>query len=121
MKIARTNREGAAILEVSGRVVRENQGTLREEIVNVVAGGWRSVALNLAGVDYMDSAGLGCIVSAQKLVQEKGGGCFAVFGASPNVEKTWKLIRLDLVVPIFPDEKGVLEWMAAQGGENPEP
>ncbi|MBN1443674.1 MAG: STAS domain-containing protein [Planctomycetes bacterium] len=121
MKIARTDREGVAILELSGRVVRENQGTLREEIERAVAAGWQSVALNLGGVDYVDSAGLGCIVSAQKLVQEKGGGSFAVFGASPNIEKTWKLIRLDLVVPILADEKAALDWISAQGGEEPGP
>jgi hypothetical protein len=39
---------------------------------------------------------------------ESGVVPFTVFNASPNIAKMWKLIRLDLVIPICAEEKEAL-------------
>jgi hypothetical protein len=59
----------------------------------------------------MDSAGLGCCSLIHKLLTEQAAGAIAVFGASPNLEKTWSLIRLDLVIPLFANEAEALNWL----------
>jgi hypothetical protein len=46
-----------------------------------------------------------------KLVREQDSGAIAVFGASANLETTWNLIRLDLVIPLFPDEERAIAWL----------
>ena len=108
-----TRSVGFAIVRVEGKVIRENQGDLRERLEGLLAQGTKGVALDLEKVDYMDSAGLGCCASVQKLIRDKAGGSLVVFGASSNIEKMWKLIRLDLVIPLFAAEKEALGWLAS--------
>ena len=70
------------------------------------------IALNLEAVEYMDSAGLGCCAAVKKLMSNNGGGAKAVFGASQNIKKMWGLIRLDLVIPTFPDAEAALAYLS---------
>lgn len=108
-------REGAIIVRVAGKIIRENQAELRGRLESLIAGGARGVALDLVGVTYMDSAGLGCCASVSKKMRESSGKNatpLAVFNASPNIAKMWKLIRLDLVIPICADEKEALRRIA---------
>jgi anti-anti-sigma factor len=104
-------REELAVVRIEGSVIRENQPQLRAELEQLVAEGASNIAIDLAKVDYMDSAGLGCCSSISKLLREKASGSMAVFGASANMEKTWTLIRLDLVIPIFSDEREATIWL----------
>jgi anti-sigma B factor antagonist len=101
MEITVQHKEPYSIVRVKGRVVRETQVELRKKLEEVVSDGVRGVALDFDGVDYIDSAGLGCCASVKKLMTDKGCGGLVMFGGSPNIEKMWKLIRLDLVIPIF--------------------
>jgi anti-sigma B factor antagonist len=101
MQIAVDENEHHAIVRVTGRVVRENQVELRKKLEEAIANGARGIALDFAGVEYLDSAGLGCCASVHKLMQDKGCGSMVMFGPLPNIEKMWKLIRLDLVIPCF--------------------
>jgi anti-anti-sigma factor len=108
MEITVTEREGYAIVRVTGRMVRENQIELRKKLEEVITNGIKGIALDFSGVDYLDSAGLGCCASVQKLMRDKKSGILVMFGASPNIEKMWKLIRLDLVIPFFKMEEEAL-------------
>lgn len=105
MEIAVRQRDAFTIVAVEGKLVRENQGELRAKLEELVDKGAKGIALDFAGVNYLDSAGLGCCASVQKLMQDRGSGALVMFGAPSNVEKTWRLIRLDLVIPVFPTEK----------------
>ena len=101
-----------AVVRVEGKVIRENQAKLRAELETLVLNGTPSLALDLEHVQYMDSSGLGCFSSIERLLQARGAGRIAVFGAPPNVEKTWRMIRLDMVIPLFANEGEALAWLA---------
>jgi anti-anti-sigma factor len=107
-------KDGFGVVSVKGRIIRENQGSLRKALEDLAAQGIKGVALDFASVDYMDSAGLGCCASAQKLLHDKGGAALAVFGASQNVQRMWRLIRLDLVIPVLKDETEALSWLSSR-------
>ena len=111
MNIEVEERDDVVVVKPVGRVVRENQTELRAELERLVRGGALKIALNLEMVDYMDSAGLGCCSFISKLLGEQASGAVAVFGASRNLEKTWTLIRLDLVIPLFANEAESLAWL----------
>jgi len=105
--------EAFAIVELTGRIVRENQMELRSTLEEVIAGGGKGIALDFRKVEYLDSSGMGCCVSVLKRMHEEKRGILVVFGASPNIEKIWRLIRLDLVIPLFPDEASALARLRA--------
>ena len=107
-------RDGTAVVRISGKIIRENQAELRSQLEELIAGGAQGIAIDLEGVSYMDSAGLGCCASLSKKMRESRGDAeqgvvpLTVFNASPNIAKMWKLIRLDLVIPICAEENEAL-------------
>jgi len=63
-----------SIVEVTGRVtLGEATGKLRETVRELINKGRKYIILNLAGVEYMDSAGLGELVGAYTTVTNNGG------------------------------------------------
>lgn len=62
------------ILDVSGRItLGEGTVTLREALQKLVDAGERKFVMNLEDVDYIDSAGLGELVTAFTVVRAHGG------------------------------------------------
>ena len=55
--------------------------------------------LDLSGVDFVDSIGLGVIVSALKRVRGRGGD-LVVAGAVPRVRSLFELTRLDEIIEL---------------------
>jgi stage II sporulation protein AA (anti-sigma F factor antagonist) len=114
MKLTVERRGDLIVVCPEGQIVRENQGQLRAPLEEALADGVTRIAIDLKGVDYMDSAGLGCCSALQKRLEQHPAGRMAVFGASLEVQKTWQLIRLDLVIPLFPDEAGAVAWVCGR-------
>ena len=114
MNIAIDQRDHLAVVRVEGKIIRENQGELRAKLEELLSVGVKNIAMDLEKVDYMDSAALGCCACVQKLMRERGLGFLVVFGASPSIQKMWKLIRLDLAVPMFATEQDALEGFAEE-------
>ena len=100
-----------ATVRIIGSIVRDNQIQLRKELERLVSDGVTQLAIDLGRVDYIDSAGLGCCAFVQKLISRHEAGSMAVFAPVKNVEKTWNLIRLDLLIPVFPDEEQAIRWL----------
>ncbi|QBF33773.1 STAS domain-containing protein [Thalassococcus sp. S3] len=57
------------------------------------------VILDLSGVDFIDSSGLGAIVAAMKQLGE--GRKMDLAGLTPTVEKVFRLTRMDTVFRLF--------------------
>lgn len=95
---------GFAIVSVKGKLVREDQGDLRQILDGLITQGTRGIALDFGAVTYIDSAGMGCCAGVKKLMRDKKCGCLVVFGASPVIAKMWKLIRLDMEIPLCATE-----------------
>ena len=65
---------GVTILDLSGKITLGEGGvTLREEVRKLLAEGKKKIVLNLAEVNYIDSSGLGELVSAYTAVKNAGG------------------------------------------------
>lgn len=67
MALKMTNRvvNGVAVIELEGRIVLGEESTaLRETVKGLLAGGQKSIVLNMSNVTYIDSAGLGALVAA---------------------------------------------------------
>ena len=63
-----------AIIDIGGRIsLNDGLGVMREAIKTAVNAGHKNILLNMAGVDYIDSAGLGEMASAYITVANMGG------------------------------------------------
>ena len=62
------------VLDLKGRVtLGESDQLLKDKVNSLVNQGYKRIVLNLAGVPYIDSAGLGEIVGSYTTVSRQGG------------------------------------------------
>lgn len=74
MTIEQRTAGAVTILDLNGKLVLgEGTGLLKDKVQSLVFQGNKQVLLNLAGVSYMDSAGLGELVATQSNVTRQGG------------------------------------------------
>ena len=66
--------EGVSVLDISGKIVLgEGDIQIKDRIKDLLADGQRSILLNLGDVSYIDSAGLGALISGYTTVKREGG------------------------------------------------
>lgn len=70
----------------------------KDRVRNLVAHSGSSVVLDLTPVDFMDSSGLGAIIAIYKSLPT--GRRLELVGLSPNVERVFRLTRMDTVLSI---------------------
>jgi len=65
---------GVSVLDLSGKIVLgEGDGQIRDRIKDLLADGQRKILLNLGEVNYIDSAGLGALISSYTTTKRQGG------------------------------------------------
>ena len=79
---------------------------LKTELSQQVAAGHWYIAVDLGGVDFIDSSGLGALATVRK--QLGGSGALALYGIQPTVKSMFKLTRMDKVFAIFDNEEDAL-------------
>ncbi|MDA2913588.1 STAS domain-containing protein [Acidobacteriia bacterium AH_259_A11_L15] len=79
----------------------------RDQVEEVIGGGTKNLAFNLAGVPDMDSSGIGILVRAFSTLKQAGGKC-KLFGAPKRVLQTLKMVRLDTVLDLVENEEAAL-------------
>ncbi|MHB8653035.1 MAG: bifunctional UDP-N-acetylglucosamine diphosphorylase/glucosamine-1-phosphate N-acetyltransferase GlmU [Terriglobia bacterium] len=98
-----------AVLDVTGRVTMgEPSKELGNRIREAVEAGHKGVLVNLAGVTYVDSSGIGELVSAFSKLR-KAGGQLILTGVSKELSYLFHVANLDRVLEIVPDEAAALE------------
>lgn len=66
--------DDVVVLDISGRItLGDGTVTLRDALQKLLNAGERKVVMNLEDVDYIDSAGLGELVTAFTVVRAQGG------------------------------------------------
>ena len=73
----------------------------RVKINNLIDGGQKNFIFNFNDCTFIDSTGLGALVAIYKKCAENGG-CMKLKSLKPEVEKLFKLTRLDKVFEICP-------------------
>jgi len=105
LDIQQREREGIVILDLKGRlVVGEPIASLRERIRELCEAGHNNVILNLQGVDYIDSTGLGGLVISYTTLK-KAGGALKIFNLTRRNIELLVLTKLSTVFEVFTDEQ----------------
>lgn len=102
MNIQLSTQPNVAIIEVAGRIDSNNANQFGDALNGVIAQNHNQLVLDLAGVDYMSSAGLREIVAAAKKLQGKGE--LRLAQPSDRVREVLEMTGLDSVFQIFPSQ-----------------
>lgn len=66
-------REGVAVVALGGEVDVYTSPRVKQEIVNLLNGGTPKMVVDLSGVEYLDSTGLGVLIGGLKRARERDG------------------------------------------------
>jgi len=75
----------------------------RDQVDRLLEGGALNLAVNLSGVTFLDSSGIGSVARCHKIIKGRNGRLH-FFGAPKMVRQTLKMVSLDKVMSIFEDE-----------------
>lgn len=75
----------------------------KEKMTEFVKRGNEFIVLDLSEVEFIDSSGLGAIISSMKMLDKKGD--FVICGMRETVLSLFQLTRMDRLFKIFPGEK----------------
>ncbi len=102
MNITTSIREdGVAVLAADGRINLVTAPELRREVQRVVEEGHARVALDLSAVEFIDSSGLGALVSGLKTARTAGGD-LRLAAATDQVTSVLRLTNLDRILRVYP-------------------
>jgi anti-sigma B factor antagonist len=99
------------ILDLSGRITM-GEGTLvlRNQIQKLLGSGEQKFLLNLADVDYIDSSGLGELVTSFTTVRNQGG-LLKLLNLTRRVHDLLQITKLLTVFEVFNSEAEALKTM----------
>src|SRR5690348_1396966 len=93
--------DGAAVITISGRLILGGETEKLEAAVDkLVAENHKTIVLDLATLDYVDSAGVGMLVASLTAVK-KAGGTLKVAGANPRIRRILSMTGVDSMMSLY--------------------
>ena len=108
MKLSINHVDDICYFTLVGDIDSLSAGLIKEKIQSQVEAHCYKLIIDLTQVKFMDSAGLGVLVSGLK-VCNKNGGDLVLVGLSENVRELFRITRLDTVFKLFPDRQSATE------------
>lgn len=90
-------KDSYAEVKADGRLNMVSAPKLREFVNAVVAGGSNRIVVNLENTAFMDSSGLGALISCLKAARQSGGD-LRIASAQPQVKMVLQLTSMDKVL-----------------------
>lgn len=104
MKASVRQVEGVIVVDLSGRIkLGEGSTTLRETVKDLMSKGHKKILLNLGDISYIDSSGIGELVSAFTSVRNQGGE-LKLLHLTKKVHDLLQITKLYTVFDIKDDE-----------------
>ena len=108
MKFTSREVDGITILDLSGKIVLgEGSVTIRDAVRDVLAKGSNKILLNLADINYIDSSGIGELVSALTAVKNAGGS-LKLLQLTKKVKDLLQITKLYTVFDVKDDEASAI-------------
>ncbi len=99
---------GVAVIELAGDVTAASEAQLMDAYRQAGGDGTRGIVLDFTGLDYMNSSGIGLLVTllvrARRAHQQ-----LSAYGLSDHYRQIFELTRLDEAVSIHDDEPSALQ------------
>ncbi|HVF89962.1 MAG TPA: STAS domain-containing protein [Blastocatellia bacterium] len=97
--------EGISVLDISGKIVLgEGDGQVKERIKDLLADGQKRILLNLGDVSYIDSAGLGALISSYT-TSKRVGGQLKLVNLTKRIQDLLSITKLITVFDTYETER----------------
>jgi anti-sigma B factor antagonist len=101
-----------SVVDVAGRItLGEGSSALRDTLRDMVSKNQKKILLNLGEVSYIDSSGIGELVSGFTTVTNSGGQ-LKLLGLNKRVKDLLQITKLYTVFDVHEDEAGALRSFA---------
>ena len=97
-----------SVVEVTGKLTSLESGALNNSIAQLLKEGRKQILLNLKGLTYLDSSGIGELVRTYLSVIKRDGE-MKVVGLTDKAEEILKITKLYQVFQEFQDERSALQ------------
>jgi anti-sigma B factor antagonist len=113
VKLSTRKVDDVTIVDVSGRItLGEGASQLRDELRSLLASGQKKILLNLSDVTYIDSSGIGELVSAFTTATSQGGS-LKLLGLTHRVKDLLQITKLYTVFDVHEEEAHALRSFAS--------
>lgn len=113
MEIAERKVSDVTILDLNGKMtLGEGDELLKQTINNLLAAGTKKIVLNLGGVPYIDSAGLGEVVRTHTTVSRQGGS-LKLLNLTKRIEDLLSITKLLTVFDTYDSEAEAVQSFSA--------
>jgi anti-sigma B factor antagonist len=102
LSVSKTSAGDVPILAVSGEVDVYSAPALKDKIGELIQSGQTTLIVDLSGVAFLDSTGLGALVEARAATNEAGGS-LPIVCSQERILKLFTITGLDGVFTIHPD------------------
>jgi len=94
-----TNAAGVAIVRIDGQLIVGNRQELKDLVQAAMDRGERRILIDFSRTGYIDSSGLGALVSISKRIRELGGE-LRLSGLNEDLRSLFELTKLDTLFAI---------------------
>ena len=107
MEIKNREVEGVVILDIEGEIDLYNAPDIKEAIKNQIESDKKKVIINLKSVSYIDSSGIGALISSLSNLKKVGGG-LKIIHVYDAVRKVFELTKLTSFFEIYDNEDAAI-------------
>ncbi len=109
LKITAREVDGVTVLGLAGRVVLgEESNALRETVKSLLASGKKKIVLNMDNVTYIDSAGLGTLVSSHHSARTQGAS-LKLSNLGSKFQEILQVTKLLTVFDVYDSEAAAIQ------------
>lgn len=91
--------KGVVVVGVDGQLIVGNRQELKQKVLESLDGGARKFVVDFSTTGYIDSSGLGVLVSLSKKIREQGGD-LRLAGLNEDLQTLFELTKLDTLFTI---------------------
>lgn len=95
----RKDASGVVVVGVDGQLIVSNRHELKQKVLDAVEGGTRKILVDFSDTGYIDSSGLGALVSLAKKLREVDGE-LRLAGLNEDLRTLFELTKLDTLFAI---------------------
>lgn len=108
MSFAVVDQDGVTVVDVEGQLIVGNRQELKQKVLDVLEGGGRKFVIDFHQTGYIDSSGLGVLVSLSKKIREQGGE-LRLSGLNEDLRTLFELTKLDTLFRITDSKEEALQ------------
>lgn len=112
MQTSVQERDNAVVVTLGGRFDAASAPAVKNLLKKLIGDGKCRLVLDLSQVDFLDSSGLGVLVTCHRLA-ENGGGALRLAGAGGTIETILKMTRLNRIFVIDRDVEDAISKLPA--------